>query len=238
MLQSFSNLRKILFGFNYREPNITQQFTTLLQEVLQLECDPLHDIIINIAFGQISKSFKAHAFILSNSSQDLAKQIGAATACSKPVADVGWRPHGEHVGQTGIVISADLYIAANNEIKKLYGEKFWISHLSFRKFLQKDCYLQESNSKSSNIAGIIRFTNNQELKELKIFEGKKIPQRSNDDLDSEIRKFCKIIRELKSAQTIIQKKISTIHSIVATTKFLHQEIVKKTGKWILETGFL
>ena len=65
-----------------------------------------------------------------------------------------------------------------------------------------------------------------------IFEGKKIPQRSNDDLDSEIRKFCKIIKELKSAQTIIQKKISTIHSIVATTKFLHQEIVKKTGKWI------
>jgi len=135
-------------------------------------------------------------------------------------------------GKRNYLQSADLYIAANNEIKKLYGEKFWISHLSFRKFLQKDCYLQESNSKSSNIAGIIRFTNNQELKELKIFEGKKIPQRSNDDLDSEIRKFCKIIKELKSAQTIIQKKISTIHSIVATTKFLHQEIVKKTGKWI------
>ena len=43
--------------------------------------------------------------------EDLAKQIGAATACSKPVADVGWRPHHEHVGQTGLKVSPNLYIA-------------------------------------------------------------------------------------------------------------------------------
>jgi len=43
--------------------------------------------------------------------EDLAKALGAATACSKPVADVGWRPHHEHVGQTGITISPNLYIA-------------------------------------------------------------------------------------------------------------------------------
>ena len=43
--------------------------------------------------------------------EDLAKVLGAATACSKPVADVGWRPHHEHVGQTGIQISPNLYIA-------------------------------------------------------------------------------------------------------------------------------
>ena len=43
--------------------------------------------------------------------EDLAKELGAATACSKPVADVGWRPHHEHVGQTGIKISPNLYIA-------------------------------------------------------------------------------------------------------------------------------
>ena len=43
--------------------------------------------------------------------EDLAKTIGAATACSKPVSDVGWRPHHEHVGQTGIKISPNLYIA-------------------------------------------------------------------------------------------------------------------------------
>lgn len=44
--------------------------------------------------------------------EDLAKALGAATACSKPVADVGWRPHHEHVGQTGITISPNVYIAA------------------------------------------------------------------------------------------------------------------------------
>ncbi|GAA4296261.1 electron transfer flavoprotein subunit alpha/FixB family protein [Nibribacter koreensis] len=43
--------------------------------------------------------------------EDLAKALGAATACSKPVADVGWRPHHEHVGQTGITVSPNLYIA-------------------------------------------------------------------------------------------------------------------------------
>jgi len=41
----------------------------------------------------------------------LADVLGAATACSKPVADMGWRPHHEHVGQTGITISPNLYIA-------------------------------------------------------------------------------------------------------------------------------
>ncbi|HMZ87996.1 MAG TPA: electron transfer flavoprotein subunit alpha/FixB family protein [Chitinophagales bacterium] len=43
--------------------------------------------------------------------EDLAKALGAATACSRPVADIGWRPHHEHVGQTGITIKPTLYIA-------------------------------------------------------------------------------------------------------------------------------
>ncbi|MEJ8756775.1 electron transfer flavoprotein subunit alpha/FixB family protein [Pontibacter sp. H259] len=43
--------------------------------------------------------------------EDLAKALGAATACSKPVADLDWRPHHEHVGQTGIAVSPNLYIA-------------------------------------------------------------------------------------------------------------------------------
>ena len=42
---------------------------------------------------------------------DLAKLLGAATACSRPVADIHWRPHHEHVGQTGIAIAPNLYIA-------------------------------------------------------------------------------------------------------------------------------
>ena len=43
--------------------------------------------------------------------EGLAKVLGAATACSKPVADIGWRPHSEHVGQTGKAISPKLYVA-------------------------------------------------------------------------------------------------------------------------------
>ena len=44
--------------------------------------------------------------------EDLAKSLGAATACSRPVADSNWRPHHEHVGQTGEAIAPNLYIAA------------------------------------------------------------------------------------------------------------------------------
>jgi len=42
---------------------------------------------------------------------DLAKSLGASTACSRPVSDADWRPHHEHVGQTGIQIAPNLYIA-------------------------------------------------------------------------------------------------------------------------------
>ena len=43
--------------------------------------------------------------------EELADLLGAATACSKPVSDIGWRSHSEHVGQTGIAINPQLYIA-------------------------------------------------------------------------------------------------------------------------------
>ena len=43
--------------------------------------------------------------------EELASVLGAATACSKPVSDIGWRPHSEHVGQTGKPVAANLYIA-------------------------------------------------------------------------------------------------------------------------------
>ena len=43
--------------------------------------------------------------------EELATKLGAATACSRPVSDIGWRPHHEHVGQTGIAIRPNLYIA-------------------------------------------------------------------------------------------------------------------------------
>ena len=43
--------------------------------------------------------------------EEMADILGAATACSKPVSDMGWRPHSEHVGQTGKPVAANLYIA-------------------------------------------------------------------------------------------------------------------------------
>ena len=43
--------------------------------------------------------------------EELAEVLGAATACSKPVSDLGWRPHSEHVGQTGKPVSSNLYVA-------------------------------------------------------------------------------------------------------------------------------
>jgi len=43
--------------------------------------------------------------------EELASILGAATACSRPVADEGWRPHSEHVGQTGKIIAPNLYFA-------------------------------------------------------------------------------------------------------------------------------
>ncbi len=43
--------------------------------------------------------------------EGLAKELGAATGCSKPVSDIGWRPHHEHVGQTGVKVAPTLYVA-------------------------------------------------------------------------------------------------------------------------------
>jgi electron transfer flavoprotein alpha subunit len=43
--------------------------------------------------------------------EELAEILGAGTACSRPVSDEGWRPHGEHVGQTGKMIAPNLYFA-------------------------------------------------------------------------------------------------------------------------------
>jgi electron transfer flavoprotein alpha subunit len=43
--------------------------------------------------------------------EEMAKTLGAATGCSKPVSDIGWRPHHEHVGQTGVKVAPSLYVA-------------------------------------------------------------------------------------------------------------------------------
>ena len=67
---------------------------------------PLGDASLVVSGGRGMKGPENWGLI-----EDLAKELGAATACSRPVADAHWRPHHEHVGQTGGTIRPDLYIA-------------------------------------------------------------------------------------------------------------------------------
>ncbi len=67
---------------------------------------PLTDADIIVSAGRGLKGPENWGMI-----EELADVLGAATACSKPVADLGWRPHQEHVGQTGKQVAPNLYIA-------------------------------------------------------------------------------------------------------------------------------
>ena len=67
---------------------------------------PLTEAEIVVSAGRGLKGPENWAMV-----EDLAKALHAATACSRPVADAHWRPHNEHVGQTGIAIAPNLYIA-------------------------------------------------------------------------------------------------------------------------------
>lgn len=67
---------------------------------------PLSEAEIVISGGRGLKGPENWALVT-----DLAKALGAATACSRPVADTDWRPHHEHVGQTGLAIAPNLYFA-------------------------------------------------------------------------------------------------------------------------------
>ncbi len=67
---------------------------------------PLSEAKVVVSAGRGLKSSENWEMI-----EELAKLLNAATACSKPVSDLGWRPHAEHVGQTGVKISPDVYIA-------------------------------------------------------------------------------------------------------------------------------
>lgn len=67
---------------------------------------PLPDAEIVVSAGRGLKGPENWGII-----EEMANVLGAGTACSKPVSDAGWRPHSEHVGQTGITISPNLYFA-------------------------------------------------------------------------------------------------------------------------------
>lgn len=79
-----------------------------IKEVIRQTGDvaPLPEAEIVVSAGRGMKGPENWGII-----EDLAAALGAATACSRPVADVHWRPHHEHVGQTGVAIRPNLYIA-------------------------------------------------------------------------------------------------------------------------------
>ena len=83
-------------------------FQVTVKEVKKQSGDalPLPEAELVVSAGRGMKGAENWGII-----EDLAKTIGATTACSRPVSDVGWRPHHEHVGQTGIAIRPNLYIA-------------------------------------------------------------------------------------------------------------------------------
>lgn len=89
-------------------PNIDQlDFTTLVKEIVRAtDKVSLPEAEIVVSAGRGLKGPENWGMV-----EELAEVLGAATACSKPVSDAGWRPHSEHVGQTGIVVSPNLYIA-------------------------------------------------------------------------------------------------------------------------------
>jgi electron transfer flavoprotein alpha subunit len=82
-------------------------FRAMLKEIVQsTDKVSLPDAEIVVSGGRGLKGPENWAMI-----EELAALLGGATACSKPVSDAGWRPHSEHVGQTGIAVSPNLYIA-------------------------------------------------------------------------------------------------------------------------------
>ena len=84
-----------------------KDFAVKVKEVMKATGDvPLSEAELVVSGGRGMKG-PENWYVL----EDLAKVLGAATACSRPVADSHWRPHGEHVGQTGGTIRPNLYIA-------------------------------------------------------------------------------------------------------------------------------
>jgi electron transfer flavoprotein alpha subunit len=89
-------------------PSVTDaDFSTVIKSVDKVVGEvPLTEADLVVSAGRGLKGPENWGMI-----EDLAHVLGAATACSRPVSDVDWRPHHEHVGQTGITIKPNLYIA-------------------------------------------------------------------------------------------------------------------------------
>ena len=79
---------------------------TVIEQKIQSTDLPLTEADLVVSAGRGLKGPENWGMI-----ENLAKALGAATACSRPVSDMDWRPHHEHVGQTGVAIRPNLYIA-------------------------------------------------------------------------------------------------------------------------------
>jgi len=86
---------------NFTESRLTSESIKVSEETVSIE-----DADVVVSAGRGLKGPENWNIV-----EDLAKTLNAATACSKPVSDMGWRPHSEHVGQTGKPVSTNLYIA-------------------------------------------------------------------------------------------------------------------------------
>lgn len=92
---------------NYTPDVASSDLNTIVKEIVRAtDTISLPEAEIVVSAGRGLKGPENWGMI-----EELAEVLGAATACSKPVSDAGWRPHSEHVGQTGIVVSPNLYIA-------------------------------------------------------------------------------------------------------------------------------
>lgn len=88
-------------------PQLTNDLNTIIKDIVRTtDKVSLADAEIVVSGGRGLKGPENWGMI-----EELADVLGAATACSKPVSDAGWRPHEEHVGQTGISVQPNLYIA-------------------------------------------------------------------------------------------------------------------------------
>jgi electron transfer flavoprotein alpha subunit len=92
---------------NFNVENKESDFKAMVKEIVRsTDKVSLPDAEIVVSGGRGLKGPENWGMI-----EELAALLGGATACSKPVSDAGWRPHSEHVGQTGIAVSPNLYIA-------------------------------------------------------------------------------------------------------------------------------
>ncbi len=91
------------FNATINEPDFKAMLTEIVQATDKV---PLPEAEIIVSGGRGLKGPENWGML-----EELAEVLGAALACSKPVSDAGWRPHSEHVGQTGIAVSPNLYIA-------------------------------------------------------------------------------------------------------------------------------